>query len=268
MRGEIEEYYDRTVEIEWSRMDRHPFEFAVSKRHIESILGDSQRIADIGGGPGRYSVYFAEKGHRVTLVDLSENNIKFAESMARQKGINLEKALKGNALDLATLNDNSFDVVLCMGPIYHLISQDDRNKAIGECLRILKPNGYLVVSFITTYAQTLTVISRTPTKLREYQAMLHESIRTGIVRSDSPIPFTQAYLVNPEDIESLMSNYKLRTQLIAGAEGIGCPWEDQIAKLDSATIESVIEFGYKYSLNKSLLVMNKHVLYIGQKIAE
>src|SRR5690606_3522342 len=117
MSNRIRKYYDDSVEIEWSRLDRHPLEFEITKRHIDEFITCKSKIADIGGGPGKYSFYFAEKKHEVTLVDLSPKNIEFANQKEKESGITLQKTYVGNAINLSFLESASFVVVLCMGPL-------------------------------------------------------------------------------------------------------------------------------------------------------
>ncbi len=80
-------------------------------------------ILDIGGGPGHYSIHYAKQGHPVTLLDLSDENVRFAKKKARQCGVKIT-ALQGNALDLSRFPDESFDTVFLMGPLYHLMNEE------------------------------------------------------------------------------------------------------------------------------------------------
>ncbi len=73
---EIEKFYDNTVNSEWTRIERHRLEFEMTKRALDSFISSRSIIADIGCGPGKYSLYLAKKNHRVTSVDLSEKNIE------------------------------------------------------------------------------------------------------------------------------------------------------------------------------------------------
>ncbi|HUX39506.1 MAG TPA: class I SAM-dependent methyltransferase [Rectinemataceae bacterium] len=265
MHNIIEEYYDHDVATEWSRMDRHPLEFEISKRHIEAHLGTKAKIADIGGGPGRYSLYFAGQGHDLTLIDLSSKNVEHARKMAKDRGLALSRAEKGSALELSALEADSYDTVLCMGPLYHLQKETDRIKAIEECLQILKPEGILVIAFLTKMAQAITILERNPESLVAYEEVLKESISTGHIRHDSPIPFTEAFTIEPKDIKAFMGRFGLRMELLAGAEGIACSHEGTISRLGEEHLKRWIDFSFRYSTDESMLGMNKHILYIGRK---
>ncbi|NLK44118.1 MAG: methyltransferase domain-containing protein [Tissierellia bacterium] len=86
----VEKFYDETYD-EWDRLERHKIEFDITKRYMdEYIRGENLSIFDIGGGPGRYSIYLAEKGHKVSLLDLSKRNIQVAKEKSAERGITLE----------------------------------------------------------------------------------------------------------------------------------------------------------------------------------
>lgn len=61
-RNEVERFYDDEYE-EWDRLEWHTPEFEVTKRYMEEYIpGDTpQKILDIGGGPGRYSIFWRRR---------------------------------------------------------------------------------------------------------------------------------------------------------------------------------------------------------------
>ena len=120
----------------------HTPEFEVTKRYMENIFQTirRRRILDIGGGPGRYSIFLAQKGHDVTLFDLSGKNIRQAIEKAQEADVLLDSCIHGDALRLSEYlyKAEQYDVVLLMGPLYHLMREQDREKALQEALRVLK----------------------------------------------------------------------------------------------------------------------------------
>lgn len=114
----IRSYYDSSVENEWERIDNRP-EFLITCRYIERYIKSGDKVLDIGGGPGRYSLWLAEKGCDVTMLDLSPQNVDFAKRKATEGGLALN-ALAGDARTVDDTVEGLFDVVLLMGPLYHL----------------------------------------------------------------------------------------------------------------------------------------------------
>ena len=103
----------------------------------------SLRIIDIGAGTGRYSVALAEEGYEVTAVEL----VKYNLGILKQKGANV-KAYQGNALKLKRFADDSFDLALLFGPMYHLHSDEEHVQALSEAKRVVRPGGYVMAAYV------------------------------------------------------------------------------------------------------------------------
>ncbi len=84
----IQKYYNNGVNNEWTRMDRHPLEFEITKRNLDESIPPKSKIADIGGGPGKYSFYLASIGHNVTLIDLAEKILNLQKKKVRKLELN------------------------------------------------------------------------------------------------------------------------------------------------------------------------------------
>ncbi len=260
----IEQWYDKEYD-EWERLERHKIEFEITKRYMDKyITGQNQTIFDIGGGPGRYSFYLTQKGHRVSLLDLSRHNIHVARGKSRELDIWLEDYIKGNALDLSTHDPESYDVVLLMGPLYHLIKEEDRQKAMVEALRVLKKDGIFIASFISNYApiqDALTWLELNGEK-EDVQNLLHY-IYDG--RNKDGVGFTTAYFTSKEEARLLMQKNGLKELAFVGVENIlGCK-ETDILKCTKENQEKWLELGFALSQEESLMGTSQHYLYIGQK---
>lgn len=100
-------------------------------------------ILDIGAGTGRYSVPLCEEGYDVSAIELVQHNL----GRLKAKNANV-KAYKGNALKLKRFEDESFDLTLLFGPMYHLYSYEDKLKALSEAKRVTKKGGYILVAYL------------------------------------------------------------------------------------------------------------------------
>lgn len=120
-------------------------EFLTMMRYIEKFLAPDARVIEIGAGTGRYSRAIADRGHRVDAVELFASNIEvFKQHLKPRQQISV---LQGNALDLSSFADNTYDVTLLLGPMYHLYTEEDKHKAISEALRVTKPGGVVFASY-------------------------------------------------------------------------------------------------------------------------
>ena len=157
MKDRVRAYYAEFGEREWNRLlnpTDGAVEFAVNRRAISRHLPtphDSLRILDLGGGPGRYSFWLVDQGHKVTLADLSPELLTIARTKSAEFHTKLEAVVEADACDLSVWPDASFDAVLCLGPFYHLPDVVDRDRAARELCRVLRPGGVAFVALMPRY---------------------------------------------------------------------------------------------------------------------
>ncbi len=140
----IYEFFDESVRLTRSKAAR--VEFLTTVKYIEQALKPGARILDIGAGAGEYSLYFASAGYETDALELSEHNVcEFKKKIKPDMRI---KLYQGDALELDRFVVGHYDVVLLMGPLYHVHSPSDRSRAIKNAMNVLKPDGTLFASFI------------------------------------------------------------------------------------------------------------------------
>lgn len=263
--SKVRKFYDELVQREWERLDRHPVEFALNKRFIERHTKPGDKVLDLGGGPGRYSLWLAEKGCDVMLADLSPNNIAFAQGKAIEHGVHIKAAVV-DGRDLSQFDDCSFDHVLCMGPMYHLTEEKDRRTVIYECLRVLKPEGTLSAAFISSYAEVLYCLKFDQTAILRPDK-LDSVFKVYSDNTDfSGTSFTEIYYARRSDILPFFSSFQLEQIHFLGSESIFSPYEPNLMNLSPEIFDAWIDFGEKVCEREDLLSFSEHFLYIGRKI--
>ena len=139
----LEKYYNKFHE-EHRLTTRHgTVEFLTTMHYILSLARPGNKIADIGAGTGRYSVELCHRGYDVTAVELVPHNLE----ILRAKHENI-KTWQGDARDLHFLEDETFDITLLFGPLYHLHGDEEKLKALAEAKRITKKGGYILVAYV------------------------------------------------------------------------------------------------------------------------
>ena len=153
MMTELEQYYNKFNEEK--RLDsRHgKVEFITSMKYIHEYLGGdtTKKILDIGAGTGKYSVALAEEGYDVSAVELVKHNLGLLK--AKNSSV---KAYQGNALKLRRFENDTFDVTLLFGPMYHLFTKEDKVRALCEAKRVTKPGGIIFVAYVMNEYSILT----------------------------------------------------------------------------------------------------------------
>ena len=142
---EIIEYYNNyDEEGRLKKKNRSP-EYITTMRYIEKYLKPNSKILEIGAGTGRYSVTLADMGYDVTAVELVEHNIEIMKKKVKPEH-NI-KIYQGNACDLSFIDSDTYDIVLLLGPMYHLFNDEDKNKAISEAIRVAKKGGIIYSAY-------------------------------------------------------------------------------------------------------------------------
>ena len=256
----IENEAERTVatyEIfdEDSRLNRSQaarVEFITTSRAIQDALFPGARILDIGAGAGEYSLYFARQGYDVTAIELSPANIAaFQKKLSPEYPIRL---LQGNALDLSAFADESFDVVLLMGPLYHLSSPADRDRAIAEAKRVCIKEGVIFFALISNDMVILTELSYRPQFFSEH-SYDHESFKV----EDFPFVFFTL-----DQMREMLTRNGVMIRREIAADGVSELLEDAINALSPEDYAQYVRYHLYCSEKPEMLGRSNHLLFVGR----
>ena len=260
--------YDSMPEREWARMDRHRTEFALTLRALAQHLPPPPaRILDCGGGPGRYAIELARQGYQVTLFDLSAGNLALARQKAAEAGVTLAGVEQGTALDLSRFPTDSFDAVLLMGPLYHLLEESERAQALAEATRVLKPGGPLFAAFITRYAAHRDAAARYPTEPVDRPGLYEEIERSGRLppMPAGPPTFT-AYFAQPAEVGPLCQHASLEVEMVLGLEGhVSVIEHTAVNALTGAAWDWWLEANWRVAPDPAIHGAVEHLLVVAHK---
>jgi len=271
---DVRDYYDGLGEREWERLTRPDdgaLEFAVTCRVIAAHLSAGARVLDIGAGPGRYSLWLAARGHRVSMADLSPALVTIAREKATASGAAslVDEIVVGDARDLSRWADASFDAVLALGPFYHLPHESDRDRAADELTRVLKPGGVAFVALMPRYAFLRRTLAQYDERHRlaspEFVARLLDH---GIFENDVPGRFTGGYGVRPEEVAPFFARHGLTMSVLLATESIAADLQEPLAALakdDPAAHRATMDALVRVAGDPSILGLANHLLYVGRK---
>lgn len=129
-------------------------EYLTTMKYVHKYLKKGMKILEVGAATGRYSIALYNEGFDVTAIELVEHHINIFKS--KLKDDDTLRVEQGDALDLSRFNDESFDVVLILGPMYHLYNKIDKVKALNEAKRVTKKNGLIFVAYCMNEATIIT----------------------------------------------------------------------------------------------------------------
>lgn len=267
-RNKIKQYYSSEIEKDRLELDIFKLEGIRTREIIGRFLSKSKMlIADIGGGAGYYAFWLQEKGHEVSLVDLSPKNIELANKYSMHTGILLTGSEIGDATDL-NFGEEQFDLVLLLGPLYHLTNKEERVKALSEAKRILKPGGMLLAAVISRYASLFDGFKRDLINDDLFEKLLIDDLKTGIHLNETENLeyFTTAYFHTPSEIKSEIIESKLKFEKLIAIESFGWFIDNLKEKSENQNYMSKLrKILNMVESNDDIIAMSPHIMAIARK---
>ena len=225
-------------------------------------------VLDVGGGPGRYSCWLARIGYEVHLIDPVPRHLEQArEASASQPCYPLASVSIGDARLIAR-PDESVDLLLLMGPLYHLPAKEDRLVALREAHRVLKESGILIATAVNRFAFLMDGLMDGYIDDPSYISMLHLNLRTGRYEPDSYTPgyFTTAFFHRPEELEEEVAEAGLRQIGLFSVQGPGEYAKDLDARMsDPVRREQLLELIRLVEGERTLMGMASHFATVAEK---
>ena len=227
----------------------------VESGHVENRHTEPLKIIDIGAGTGRYSVALAAEGYDVTAVEL----VKYNLGILKQKGANV-KAYQGNALKLKRFADNSFDLTLLFGPMYHLHSDADQIQALSEAKRVTRPGGIIMVAYVMNDYSVI--------KYGFMEDHIAERVQNGELTENFQIRHNENELydyVRLEQIDALNRAVGLKRELIIAPDGPADYIRPVLNAMDEETFDLFLQYQLKNCERPELLGASSHTVDILRK---
>lgn len=265
---EILSYYSTGVEKDRLHTDIFQLEKERTEEIITRYLTDRKmKILDVGGGTGHYTFWLKEQAHEVHLIDPVRFNIDEAKKQAA-RGRHIPDSIQlGEARDLP-FEEDTFDIVLLMGPLYHLTRKEERKEALKESLRVLKKGGLLLAAGITRYASLFDGFFRNLIKDPDFFQIVEQDISTGQHRnfSNKLAYFTTAYFHFPDELKKEVSDAGFSELDMLAVESYGWLIPDFIKKWAEKDYRPLLlESIRKVERNEDLMSMSAHFLVTGKK---
>lgn len=277
------DYFDDYGEAEWRRLVKDPYhrlEFEVTMHFLRKYLPKTGLILDAGGGPGRYTIELAKMGYQVVLLDISPVQLDIARrEIGKQRqeiGDRVVDIIEGSVADLSRFDDESFDSVLCLDPLSHIVEEEERKKATRELVRVLKRSSPIFAMGIGRYGVYRTVLQSYPGELTDPR---HETVFTegvhrghGTIRKDGKdfkkdAVFPDTYFFLPDEIPKLFEEFGVQKLQLASCEGLSAHLKEETNSLydDKEKWEKWFQMVLDTCTDPSIVGVGEHLLFIGRK---
>ena len=218
-------------------------------------------VLDVGGGPGVYAAWLAERGHDVALLDPIELHVQ----QARTAGVADARVGDARALPWP---DGHADAVVLLGPLYHLPDRADRLRALREAHRVLRGGGVLVAAAISRHASALDGLFRDFLADARFEAVVERNLETGRHANPERVPgwFTTAFFHRPDELAAEVGEAGFESTALVAVEGPAAYLPDLDARLDDAgrraTLLRTLD---RIEAEASLLGASPHLLAVARR---
>lgn len=250
----LEDYYEHFNEEGRLKTRHGQVEFITSLKYILDILQNdkNKKILDIGAGTGAYSIYLDNLGFDVTSVELVQHNI----DIFKAKNSNC-KIYQGDARNLSMIESNSYDITLLFGPMYHLLKEEDRLKALNEAKRVTKNNGVILISYyMNEYAVLTYGFSKQHIKEAISLKQIDEDFHVQSIEGDL------YSMVRIEDIDKYNKMLSLKRSKIVASDGASNYMRVALNRLTEEEFQIYLKYHLSICERKELLGASAHLLDI------
>jgi SAM-dependent methyltransferase len=263
-------YYDEHGASEWERLGDDPvgrLEFERTIDVLEGTLPPDGPVLDAGGGPGRYSIWLAERGHEVAHIDVSQTQVQLAIRKTREQGVG--EAVNCHRGDIRALPfpANSFEAVCCLGgPLSHVLDGADRRTSVAELVRVAMPGAPVVISVIGRLNAIRNGIRH---GLDVHPELLPEIARTGdfteeMVERYGGDGWAECHFFRAAELEALLEDAGLEVEALVGLEGPASSMRPELTEADRGAIVAVRETIEALPNDRSLADTSEHILAVAR----
>lgn len=236
-------------------------EFLTTMRYIGKYIKPGDRVLEVGAGTGRYSHALARQGYAVDAVELIGHNIDVFQNNT-QPGENIS-ITQGNALDLSAFSDNTYDITLLLGPLYHLYTKEDKRQALREAIRVTRPGGVIFAAYVISDGCLLDEgFLRGNINVAEY-------VKTGLLDGETfaakSEPKDLFELVRKEDVDELMRDFPTTRLHYVASDGCALLLRDAIDAMDDDAFALYLNYHFATCERADLLGVTSHALDVFRK---
>ena len=263
--SDIAAFYNSDPVREHTRLERHQLEYDLTWRYLDQYLPAQGSILEVGAATGRYTLELAKRGSTVTAVDMSAGLLEKNKKSIAEAGLEKQaRFVLADAPDLHEVTEREFDVVILMGPLYHLILEDDRKAALKEAYDRLREGGVLFSAFISRFGIMGDLIKNMPEWIED-----QEEVRSILEHGKDPHHYPQegfrGYFAQTSEIALLHESLGFETTTLVGVEPAISADDESYNRLEGKQRQLWLDLFYELSTERSILGASRHLLYIGRK---
>ncbi len=257
---------------EWGRLETPAgeLEFLRTLDLLDRYLRSASRVLDLGGGPGRYTVELARRGHRVALADISPDLCEQARRRIAAAGLeaNVSAVETIDGVSLRAFGDRSFDAVVALGPYYHLVRGPDRLALTQEIARVARDGARVVIAFLPRASGVAGLLIRAAERPEQVPpGTLKRALAEGVFINGSGAGFQEGFYAEPAELRSLFEAHGFSTRTLISVKGLGAGREQAVLGLRERSPElfrEALEVIEGLAARPEVVAFGDHALWIGE----
>ena len=255
----LSDYYGGYDEENRLRSQHGLVEFLTTMRYIEKYLVPGCRILEIGAATGRYSHDLARRGYTVDAVELVQHNIDiFMSNTLPGEKVSIRQ---GNAMDLSFCEDETYDVTLLLGPMYHLFTEAEQKLALAEAIRVTKKGGVIFAAYCGNDA-TMVQYCFGRGMLREER---YKKLVDPVTFKASSDPAELFQLYRKEDIDALMDGFAVSRLHYVGTDMATNYMRSTIDEMDEELFKLYLQYHFAICERADRVGTSHHILDVFRK---
>lgn len=254
----LNKFYTESCD-EDTRLDvkHRKLEYLTTIKYIGMYLKKNSKILEVGAGTGVYSLHYAKKGYEVHAIEYVNHNLDILKSkITPDMKIVAEQ---GDAVDLSRLEDNTFDMVLVLGPLYHLYTTDEVNKCVEEAKRVCKKDGILMFAYLPNDS---IMISWALLKGNLKSGYLNKQYDDNFKMISKPSEIMRAFYI--DELENIMESHAIEKIKEVATSGVAPHFRDIIDNLTEEEYDLWVKYHLSSCERKEVQGFSTHMLYIGR----
>lgn len=235
-------------------------EYLTTMRYIEKYLRPGTRILEIGAATGRYSHALAQRGYQMEAVELIPHNIEiFKEKTAPGENVTIRQ---GNAKNLEFFADDTFDITLLLGPMYHLFTKEEQTQALAEAIRVTKPGGIIFAAYCGNEATMIQYcFGRGMIREKRYRDLIDP---VTFKAASDPAELFELY--RREDIDALMAEFHVERLHYVGTDLATNYMRATIDEMEDELFDLYLQYHFAICERDDLVGASHHILDVFRKL--
>ena len=255
----LTDYYGSYDEDNRLRSRHGSVEFLTTMRYVEKYLKPGMRVLEIGAATGRYSHTLARMGYKVDAVELVQHNIDIFKANT-QPGEDVQ-IYQGNAKNLDMLGDDTYDVTLLLGPMYHLFTVPEQLTALNEAIRVTKKGGVIFAAYCGNEATMIQYcFGRGMIREPRYQKLVDP---VTFKAASDPAELFQLY--RKEDIDKLLAVFPVTRLHYVGTDMATNYMRQTIDEMDEELFQLYLQYHFAICERCDLVGASHHILDVFRK---